>query len=104
MQYQNNLKTLRLMAGKKQADISATLEIGQAEYSRIESGKRKATPHQRQRSHVLEGQPHDERRPRAAQIRRVLADLRRPLFVRLDGRAFRGAAARREAGAFVGEL
>ena len=34
----------------------------------------------------------------------VLADLRRPLFVRLDGRAFRGAAARREAGAFVGEL
>ena len=34
----------------------------------------------------------------------VLADLRRPLFVRPDGRAFRGAAARREAGAFVGEL
>ena len=34
----------------------------------------------------------------------VLEDLRRPLFVRPDGRAFRGAAARREAGAFVGEL
>ena len=34
----------------------------------------------------------------------VLADLRQPLFVRPDGRAFRGAAARREAGAFVGEL
>lgn len=46
MVYQNNLKTLRLMAGKKQADISASLEIGQAEYSRIESGKRKITPHQ----------------------------------------------------------
>ena len=28
----------------------------------------------------------------------VLADLRQPLFVRPDGRAFRGAAARREAG------
>ena len=46
MEYQNNLKTLRLMAGKRQADIAASLNIGQAEYSRIESGKRKITPHQ----------------------------------------------------------
>ena len=34
------------MAGKRQADIAASLNIGQAEYSRIESGKRKITPHQ----------------------------------------------------------
>jgi len=46
MEYQNNLKTLRLMAGKRQADIASILNIGQAEYSRIESGKRKITPHQ----------------------------------------------------------
>ena len=45
MQYQNNLKTLRLMVGKKQADVASCLNIGQAEYSRIESGKRKITPH-----------------------------------------------------------
>jgi len=46
MEYQNNLKSLRLMAGKRQADIASSLNIGQAEYSRIESGKRKITPHQ----------------------------------------------------------
>ena len=46
MEYQNNLKSLRLMAGKRQADIAASLNIDQAEYSRIESGKRKITPHQ----------------------------------------------------------
>ena len=45
MEYQNNLKALRLKAGKRQADIAASLNIGQAEYSRIESGKRKITPH-----------------------------------------------------------
>lgn len=46
MEYQNNLKRLRVMVGKRQADIAAILNIGQAEYSRIESGKRKITPHQ----------------------------------------------------------
>ncbi len=46
MEYLNNLRLLRRMAGKKQAEIAACLNIGQAEYSRIESGKRKITPHQ----------------------------------------------------------
>jgi transcriptional regulator with XRE-family HTH domain len=46
LEYVNNLKRLRLVVGLRQADIAASLNIGQAEYSRIESGKRKITPHQ----------------------------------------------------------
>lgn len=45
MEYQNNLKRLRLAFGKRQADIAAAAGIGQAEYSRIESGRRKISQH-----------------------------------------------------------
>ena len=43
--YKNNLKNLRSGKAVTQTDISAALSIGQAEYSRIESGKRKIYPH-----------------------------------------------------------
>ena len=43
--YKNNLKGLRSGKGVTQTDISVALKIGQAEYSRIESGKRKIYPH-----------------------------------------------------------
>ena len=45
MDYQNNLRRLRLAVGVRQSDIASAINIGQAEYSRIESGKRKITPH-----------------------------------------------------------
>ena len=45
MMYKNNLKNLRSGKTVTQTDISAALSIGQAEYSRMESGKRKIYPH-----------------------------------------------------------
>lgn len=43
--YRNNLRALRIERNVTQVDISKALDIGQAEYSRIEGGKRKIYPH-----------------------------------------------------------
>lgn len=43
--YRNNLRALRSERNVTQVELSKALNIGQAEYSRIESGKRKIYPH-----------------------------------------------------------
>lgn len=43
--YRNNLRALRSERNITQVELSKALEIGQAEYSRIEAGKRKIYPH-----------------------------------------------------------
>ena len=43
--YRNNLRALRSERNVTQVELSKALEIGQAEYSRIEGGKRKIYPH-----------------------------------------------------------
>lgn len=43
--YRNNLRTLRSERNVTQVELSKALNIGQAEYSRIEGGKRKIYPH-----------------------------------------------------------
>jgi len=43
--YRNNLRALRSERNVTQVELSKALNIGQAEYSRIEGGKRKIYPH-----------------------------------------------------------
>jgi len=43
--YRNNLRVLRSERNVTQVELSKALNIGQAEYSRIEGGKRKIYPH-----------------------------------------------------------
>jgi len=43
--YRNNLRALRLERNVTQVEVAKALDIGQAEYSRIEGGKRKIYPH-----------------------------------------------------------
>lgn len=57
MEHKNNLKRLRLAHGKRQADIAAAVGLGQAEYSRIESGKRKIAPHKEALAKALNTTP-----------------------------------------------
>lgn len=45
MRFKNNLKKLRVQVNLTQIELAERLKIGQAEYSRIESGKRKIHPH-----------------------------------------------------------
>lgn len=51
--YRNNLRSLRSERNVTQVDISKALNIGQAEYSRIEGGKRKIYPHKAKISEFL---------------------------------------------------
>lgn len=53
MVYSNNLKNLRQKTNLTQIDVAEKLSIGQAEYSRIESGKRRIYPHKERLAEIL---------------------------------------------------
>lgn len=53
MIFKNNLRDLRRQANLTQVEVAANLELGQAEYSRIESGKRKIHPHKERLAEIL---------------------------------------------------
>lgn len=53
MVYKNNLRELRRQANLTQVEVAELLELGQAEYSRIESGKRKIYPHKERLAEIL---------------------------------------------------
>jgi transcriptional regulator with XRE-family HTH domain len=59
MLYGNNLRELRTKFNLTQIQISKLLEIGQAEYSRIESGKRRIYPHKSKLAEILKVTPDD---------------------------------------------
>lgn len=53
MRFKNNLKKLRMQQNMTQVELAEKLSIGQAEYSRIESGKRKIYPHKDKIAEIL---------------------------------------------------
>lgn len=53
MSFSNNLRELRRKTNLTQTEVADILEIGQAEYSRIESGKRKIHPHKERLAEIL---------------------------------------------------
>ena len=53
MQFNNNLKQLRIKQNLTQIEVAQQLDVGQAEYSRIESGKRKIHPHKNKLAEIL---------------------------------------------------
>jgi transcriptional regulator with XRE-family HTH domain len=53
MLYKNNLKVLRSGKNLTQTQVAELLSIGQAEYSRIEAGKRRIYPHKEKLAEIL---------------------------------------------------
>ena len=59
MKFKNNLKGLRVQTNLTQIDVAKKLGLGQAEYSRMECGKRKLYPHKQKIAEILSVQEDD---------------------------------------------